>query len=186
MRTQKKTVRNGRSKTAAVVKLAVRRKQLTATRRNMAKRVPAAKAVELPVGATSGDRNILGPSERVGVDSVKRSAPALIGTGSPEKIEKVVDKWAANVEQFSRTGAAVSHRLREISREWVGWTRARVLNSQQGFMALMQCRSPHEFFEVQSQILNQNLELLTASTRRMIEISSEMTGRVSPKITPAV
>lgn len=185
MRTQKKTVRNGRSKTAEVVKLAVRRKQLTATRRSMAKRVPAAKAVELPVGTTSGDRNILGPSERVGVDSVKRSAPAL-GTGSPEKIAKIVDKWTPNVEQFSRMGAAVSHGLQEISREWVGWTRARAQNSQQGFIALMQCRSPHEFFEVQSRILNQNLELLTASTRRMIEISSEMTSRVSPRITPAV
>jgi hypothetical protein len=185
MRTQKKTVRNGRSKTAAVIKLA-ERKQLTAKRREMAKRVPAPKHGELPVGRTSADRNIIGLSGQVGVDSVARSAQAFIGAGSTDKIEKVIEKWAANVEQFSRTGAAVSQGFREISREWVSWTRARDQNSQHGFMALMQCRSPHEFFEVQNRIINQNLELFSASTKRMIEISSEMTSKVSPKITPAV
>jgi hypothetical protein len=190
MRAHTNTFRNGRSKPAAVAELAAKRKelasrkQLTAKSRETHKRAPATNVVELPVGRTNEDRKIRGA--RLDVDSAAGSANTLIETHSAEKTENVIEKWSANVEQFSRTGAAVSHGFREISREWVSWTRARVQNSQQGFMALMQCRSPHELFEVQSRILSQNLELLTASTRRMLEISSEMTSAVSPKITPAV
>jgi hypothetical protein len=53
-------------------------------------------------------------------------------------------------------------------------------------LALIKCRSPREFFEVQGRILNQNLELFTASTKRMAAISAEITNKASRKIAPAL
>jgi hypothetical protein len=49
----------------------------------------------------------------------------------------------------------------------------------------MRCRSPQELFEVQRRILNQNLELFTASAKRMAAISAEITHNASRKIAPA-
>jgi hypothetical protein len=116
--------------------------------------------------------------------SAEPSANSVVAAASGEKIQKAM-KWSENVEAFSRAGSAVSHAAQEISREWIGWTRAGAQNSQQGFIALMRCRSPQEFFEVQRRILNQNLELFTASAKRMAAISAEITNNASRKIAPA-
>ena len=94
-------------------------------------------------------------------------------------------KWSENVEQLSQAPRAVSHVFQEISREWLGWIKAGTENSQQGFLALVKCRSPREFFEIQGRILNRNLELFTASTKRMAAISAEMTNKAGRKMTSA-
>jgi hypothetical protein len=177
---------NTRNDTSKVANLAAKRKQLSAKRREMAKRSAATNVVKLPVGRTNGDRSALGVGARVEVDSAAPSPNALNVKGPAEKIERVADTASTPLHQFSRTGAAVSQGVRDISREWLSWARARAHNSQQGFMALMQCRSPQELFEVQSRMLSQNLALLTASAKRMIDISSEMTSKVSPRITPTL
>lgn len=172
------TFQNGRKNNPpSVVKLA-------AKRNGTAKRRPATTVVELAGGPANAAREDLRPGLVAGGDSAARS-PTFTGAASGEKMEKAMKKWSENVEAFSRAGSAVSHAAQEISREWIGWTRTGAQNSRQGFMALMRCRSPQEFFEVQGQILNLNLELLTASTKRMTEISAEMTSKASRKITPA-
>jgi hypothetical protein len=180
MRAPTNTFQNGRKNNpAAVVKLAAKRKE-------MAERVAATKDVDPDVAQADAAAEDLRPGLVAAADSAAPSADAAInGVASGETIEKAVTKWSENVEAASHTRIAVSHGLQEISREWLGWIKAGTENSQQGFLALMKCRSPREFFEVQGRILNRNLELFTASTRRIAAISAEITNNASRKIAPA-
>jgi hypothetical protein len=179
MRTPPNTFQNGRKNNpATVVKLA-------AKRNGTAKRPLATEAAEVAEGPATAAREDLSLSAIAAADSTPRAANTVISEASGEKIETAMQKWSENVEQVSQAPRAVSHVFQEISREWLGWIKAGTENSQQGFLALIKCRSPREFFEVQARILNQNLELFTASSKRMAAISAEITNNASRKITSA-
>ena len=111
--------------------------------------------------------------------SVKRFEEALTG----DDATKAVEQSLRHVEAVSGAGTVMAQGFQEISREWMSWTKSSAEKSSGAIKALLECRSPQAFFEVQSRLMKENLEVLMNTFQKVSEISTDTSKRVTQKIT---
>jgi hypothetical protein len=102
-----------------------------------------------------------------------------------DNAKEAMKRSAQHIEAISGAGTELSHGFREISREWMTFAKQGAEKWHAAFGALAECRSPQEFFEVQSRLTKENLETFVAGTRRICEISTAAAAKATQKIAAA-
>lgn len=114
--------------------------------------------------------------------SAHRSLSGLQEAFTGEKAKEAMKQSSEHFETITAASAVLSKGFQDISREWMDTAKKGAEKSQEAFHALARCRSPNEFFEIQSRLLKENLGILVDSTRRVAEISSETAKTATQKI----
>ncbi len=143
------------------------------------------KAADLARSQVNSTRENLHSGLTMGAETVHRSISGFQEAFTGDKAKEAMKKSAQHVEAISGAGAELTHGLQEISREWMTYAGQRAEKWQGGFGAFAQCRSPQEFFEVQSRLTKEGLEAFFASARRMSEVSTAVATKATQKIAAA-
>lgn len=118
----------------------------------------------------------------IAADAARSSAGGVTESMSGEKAREAMQNSAHHVEAISGAGSVLSQSFQDISREWMTWAKGHAEKTQLGFSELMQCRSPHDLFEVQSRLVKEDLEHFVTSTQRVSEISNAAAKQATQKI----
>lgn len=118
----------------------------------------------------------------IAADTARSSAGSFTEAVSGDKAKEAMQNSAHYVEAISGAGSVLSQSFQDISREWMTWAKGHAEKTQLGFSELMQCRSPHDLFEVQSRLVKENLEHFVTSTQRVSEISNAAAKQAAQKI----
>src|ERR671917_75977 len=84
---------------------------------------------------------------------------------------------------LAQSSAALTRGLQDVSREVVERSQKRLQRNLDGLQALARCRSMTDFVEVQSSLLRDNLEQTIENTRRIAELTIEMTDEANRTVT---
>jgi hypothetical protein len=142
----------------------------------------AAKAADLARSQIDTTRENLHSGLTMAAETAHRSISGVQQALTGEKAKEAMKRSAQHIEAISGASAELSHGFQEISREWMTYAKQESEKFHAAFGALAQCRSPHEFFEVQSRLTKENLETFVASTRRISEISTAVATKATQKI----
>src|SRR5215217_6626860 len=82
---------------------------------------------------------------------------------------------AANLRAAAQSSTALARGLQEVSREVVDRSQKRLQRNLDGLQSLARCRSMTDFVEVQSSLLRDNLEQTVENSRRIAELTIQMT-----------
>ena len=118
------------------------------------------------------------------VEAMERSTDQFaraFGFGGQDA-DHVARRSARNVEAISDSGAVLVRGLQDISREWMGFTQARLQKNLDGLTAIMGCRTVQDVVAVQSDLLRDNLEMNLKDGRRLAELSVGFTGEAAQKM----
>jgi hypothetical protein len=123
----------------------------------------------------AGMKIAVGASDR----SAKHFEEALAGDEATNAMKQSLQ----HVEALSGARIVLAHGFQEIAREWMNWTKSGVERSNGAITAVMECRSPQAFFEVQSRFMKENLAGLMATIQKVSEISTDTSKMATQKIT---
>ena len=151
---------------------------------NAAKKV-ATKASDLAHSQIDTTQENLHSGLTMAAETAHRSVSGFQEALTGDKAKEAMKRSAQHIEAISGAGTELSHGFQEISREWMTYAKQGAEKWQAAFGALARCRSPHEFFEVQSRLTKENLETFVASTRRISEISTAVATKATQKIAAA-
>jgi hypothetical protein len=93
------------------------------------------------------------------------------------------EEAAHNLRAAAQSGTALARGLQEVSREVVDRSQKRLQRNLDGLQALARCRSMTDFVEVQSSLLRDNLEQTVENSRRLAELTLQMTEAASRTVT---
>jgi hypothetical protein len=118
----------------------------------------------------------------------RRSAgQALPLAGQPAgTIQGLTEETAHNLRAVAQSSAALTRGLQDVSREVVERSQKRLQRNLDGLQALARCRSMTDFVEVQSSLLRDNLEQTVENSRRIAELTIQMTGEATRTVTAQV
>jgi hypothetical protein len=85
------------------------------------------------------------------------------------------EEAAHNLRAVAQSGTALARGLQEVSREVVDRSQKRLQRNLDGLQSLARCRSMTDLFEVQSLLLRDNLEQTVENSRRIAELTIQMT-----------
>src|SRR5918998_89151 len=83
----------------------------------------------------------------------------------------------------AQSSAALTRGLQDVSREVVERSQKRLQRNLDGLQALARCRSMTDFVEVQSSLLRDNLEQTVENSRRLAELTLQMTDEATRTVT---
>ncbi len=81
-----------------------------------------------------------------------------------------------NLEAVTQATAVLAQGAQEISREWFGLIQERLKKNMDGLNALTRCRSVQDVVAVQSDLARDNLQQAIDTSRRVAELSVQITG----------
>src|SRR5215213_7151409 len=87
----------------------------------------------------------------------------------------LTEEAAHNLRAVAQSSTVLSRGLQEVSREVVSRSQQRLQRNLDGLQALARCRSMTDFVEVQSSLLRDNLEQTVENSRRIAELTIQMT-----------
>ncbi|MBM1173851.1 phasin family protein [Microvirga arabica] len=118
----------------------------------------------------------------------RRSAgQALPLAGQPDgTAQGLTEETAHNLRAVAQSSAALTRGLQDVSREVVERSQKRLQRNLDGLQALARCRSMTDFVEVQSSLLRDNLEQTVENSRRIAELTIQMTGEATRTVTAQV
>jgi hypothetical protein len=93
------------------------------------------------------------------------------------------EEAAHNLRAAAQSSTALAHGLQEVSREVVDRSQKRLQRNLDGLQALARCRSMTDFVEVQSSLLRDNLEQTVENSRRLAELTIQMTEEATRTVT---
>lgn len=99
-----------------------------------------------------------------------------------ERVQQTTQQSTRNVQVLAETGAVLARGMQDISREWLNFAQDRARKNVESFGALARCRTPQDWFAVQSDLLRDNLEGALNSSRRVAQISMEVADQAARKI----
>ena len=111
----------------------------------------------------------------------RRSAgQALPLVGQPGgTAQGLTEETAHNLRAAAQSSAVLTRGLQDVSREVVERSQKRLQRNLDGLQALARCRSMPDFVEVQSSLLRDNLEQTVENSRRIAELTIQMTGEAT-------
>jgi hypothetical protein len=115
----------------------------------------------------------------------RRSTAQTLSMGSrPEgELQGLTEEAAHNLRAVSQSSTALARGLQEVSREVVTRSQQRLQRNLDGLQALARCRSMSDFVEVQSSLLRDNLEQTVENSRRIAELTLQMTDEATKTVT---
>jgi hypothetical protein len=107
----------------------------------------------------------------------RRSTGQSLQTANrPDAVAMGLSEEAAhNLRAVAQSSTALAHGLQEVSREVVTRSQQRLQRNLDGLQALARCRSVTDFLEAQTTLLRDNLEQTVENSRRMAELTIQMT-----------
>jgi hypothetical protein len=97
---------------------------------------------------------------------------------SGESAEEAVQKSSHNVEAIVQSSAVLTEITQRLCEEWAHIARARVDRGFERLDAFMQCRTPHDFTALQSELLRDNMETFLGYARKAGEHSVRLAGEL--------
>lgn len=115
----------------------------------------------------------------------RSTAQALPLMGRPVEGEAqgLTEEAAHNLRAIAQSGTALARGLQDVSREVVARSQQRLQRNLDGLHALARCRSMSDFVEVQSSLLRDNLEQTMENSRRLAELTLQMTDEATKTVT---
>ncbi|WP_201842632.1 phasin family protein [Microvirga zambiensis] len=115
----------------------------------------------------------------------RRSTGQTLPMGSrPEgELQGLTEEAAHNLRAVAQSSMALARGLQEVSREVVTRSQQRLQRNLDGLQALAHCRSMTDFVEVQSSLLRDNLEQTMENSRRLAELTLQMTDEAAKTVT---
>jgi hypothetical protein len=95
----------------------------------------------------------------------------------------LTEEAAHNLRAVAQSSTVLTRGLQEVSREVVTRSQQRLQRNLDGWQALARCRSMTDFVEVQSSLLRDNLEQTLESSRRLAELTLQMTDEATKTVT---
>jgi hypothetical protein len=107
--------------------------------------------------------------------------------GQPDgTAQGLTEETAHNLRAVAQSNAALTRGLQDVSREVVERSQKRLQSNLDGLQALARCRSMMDFVEVQSSFLRDNLEQTVENSRRIAELTIQITGEATRTVTARV
>jgi hypothetical protein len=97
---------------------------------------------------------------------------------SGESAEEAAQKSSHNVEAIVQSSAVLTEITQRLCEEWAHIARARVDRGFERLDAFMQCRTPHDFTALQSELLRDNMETFLGYARKAGEHSVRLAGEL--------
>jgi hypothetical protein len=95
---------------------------------------------------------------------------------SAENAEEAAQKSSHNVEAIVQSSAVLTEITQHLCEEWANVARARVDRGFERLDAFLQCRTPHDFSVLQSELLRDNMETFLGYARKAGEHSMRIAG----------
>ena len=95
----------------------------------------------------------------------------------------LTEEAAHNMRAVAESSTVLTRGLQEVSREVVTRSQQRLQRNLDGLQALARCRSMTDFVEVQSSLLRDNLEQTLENSRRLAELTLQMTDEATKTVT---
>jgi hypothetical protein len=95
----------------------------------------------------------------------------------------LTEEAAHNLRAVAQSSTVLTRGLQEVSREVVTRSQQRLQRNLDGLQALARCRSMTDFVEVQSSLLRDNLEQTLENSRRLAELTLQMTDEATKAVT---
>jgi phasin family protein len=87
-----------------------------------------------------------------------------------------------NIDMLGESNRVVLSASQDLTREWLDTSRSVIEHSMAHTDSLVRCRTPQDFFELQTRFLRHNLNAVLNGTRRMAEISARAAQEATAKI----
>ncbi len=97
--------------------------------------------------------------------------------------EETARQSSQNIEIVAEASTVLAQGVQDISREWMSLAQDRFKRNLDGFNELLRCRSLQDFIAVQSGLMRDNLEQMLSNSRRIAELSVQVTDQAAQKIT---
>jgi hypothetical protein len=95
----------------------------------------------------------------------------------------LTEEAAHNLRAVAQSSTVLTRGLQEVSREVVSRSQQRLQRNLDGVQALARCRSMTDLVEVQSSLLRDNLEQTLENSRRLAELTLQMTDEATKTMT---
>jgi hypothetical protein len=95
----------------------------------------------------------------------------------------LTEEAAHNLRAVAQSSTVLTRGLQEASREVVTRSQQRLQRNLDGLQALARCRSMTDLVEVQSSLLRDNLEQTLENSRRLAELTLQMTDEATKTVT---
>jgi phasin family protein len=100
-----------------------------------------------------------------------------------DRAQNAAQQSARNLESIVQSGTIMAGGLQNVSREWFDFARNRMRENLSHIDALVNSRTPHEFWAAHSNLVRDNLEEFVHSARRTAEISARVAEEAAQKMT---
>jgi hypothetical protein len=126
--------------------------------------------------------NSFGAFSELACRSTGRTLP-MADRPAEGEVQGLTEEAAHNLRAVARSGTALARGLQEVSREVVTRSQQRLQRNLDGLQALARCRSMTDLVEVQSSLLRDNLEQTLENSRRLAELTLQVTGEATKTMT---
>ncbi len=106
-----------------------------------------------------------------------------MGSRAGGEVQGLTEEAAHNLRAVAQSSMAFARGLQEVSREVVTRSQQRLQRNLDGLQALARCRSMTDLVEVQSSLLRDNLEQTVETSRRLAELTLQMTDEATRTVT---
>ena len=86
------------------------------------------------------------------------------------------------MEVLTQAGTALTRGFQDLSREWLTLAQARLQRTIDAMNAIAGCRSLPELFEVQSELVRDNLQHTFEDARHMVELSTRIANEAGQTV----
>jgi hypothetical protein len=108
----------------------------------------------------------------------------MFGFGG-DSARQAVQQSAGNIQALMESSSIMAGSFQQLSSEWMRFAQRRVEQNLDHFDQLIGCRSMHDYFALQTQIVRDNAEALLQSARRSSECSTKAADEAMRKISQA-
>jgi len=95
----------------------------------------------------------------------------------------LTEEASHNLRAAAESGTVLARGLQDVSREVLERSQRRMQRNLEGMAAFARCRSMSELVEVQASLLRDNLELTMENSRRLAELTLQMTDEATRTVT---
>jgi hypothetical protein len=96
---------------------------------------------------------------------------------SVRQMEQVAQQATQGLAAMAEYRAAATAAMHEGAQAWVGWAQESVAANVSSFQALLGCRSAPEIAAVQSRLVQEQISLLVAGSRRLSEAATRTSAQ---------
>ena len=139
---------------------------------------------EIAGRSTETVQQIVQSSVQMAAQATERSVEQFAQVfGFPgRQTEGATRQSSQNIEIVAEASTVLAQGIQEISREWMSLAQDRFQRNLDGFGELLRCRTLPDFVAVQSGLMRDNLEQILSNSRRIAELSVQVTDQAAQKI----